>query len=38
MIGVNSGEDSLLNYGGGLERFGKLIKPFGDWFEVGITL
>lgn len=27
MIGVNSGEDSLLNYGGGLERFGKLIKP-----------
>lgn len=27
MIGVNSGEDSLLNYGGGLQRFGKLIKP-----------
>jgi len=27
MIGVNSGEDSLLNYGGGLERFGKLVKP-----------
>ncbi len=27
MIGANSGEDSLLNYGGGLERFGKLIKP-----------
>ncbi|MET4682511.1 carboxylesterase/lipase family protein [Brevundimonas faecalis] len=27
MIGVNSGEDSLLNYGGGLKRFGKLIKP-----------
>lgn len=27
MIGVNSGEDSLLNYGGGLKRFGQLIKP-----------
>ena len=27
MIGVNSGEDSLLNYGGGLKRFGRLIKP-----------
>lgn len=27
MIGVNSGEDSLLNYGGGLKRFGKMIKP-----------
>lgn len=27
MIGVNSGEDSLLNYGGGLKRFGEMIKP-----------
>ncbi len=27
LMGVNSGEDSLLNYGGGLERFGRLIKP-----------
>ena len=27
MIGVNSGEDSLLNYGGGLKRFGAMIKP-----------
>lgn len=27
MIGVNSGEDSLLNYGGGLKRFGEIIKP-----------
>lgn len=27
MIGVNSGEDSLLNYGGGLKRFGQMIKP-----------
>lgn len=27
MIGFNSGEDSLLNYGGGLERFGKLVRP-----------
>lgn len=27
IIGANSGEDSLLNYGGGLERFGKLIRP-----------
>lgn len=27
MIGANSGEDSLLNYGGGLKRFGQMIKP-----------
>lgn len=27
MIGANSGEDSLLNYGGGLKRFGQIIKP-----------
>lgn len=27
MIGANSGEDSLLNYGGGLKRFGQMIRP-----------
>lgn len=27
MMGANSGEDSLLNYGGGLARFGTMLKP-----------
>lgn len=27
IMGANSGEDSLLNYGGGLKRFGQMIRP-----------